>query len=116
MLSGIEQIFRDILIFVAVMSALFIALIVIVSKLPEDNPLKLVLSALSRRVGITLGAGVVAIPVEPIPGLDAVYDVAVPVLLLWHWYTFARDAYRIMSSPTCRPQIGGDGRLVEHDR
>ena len=69
MLSGIEQIFRDILIFVAVMSALFIALIVIVSKLPEDNPLKLVLSALSRRVGITLGAGVVAIPVEPIPGI-----------------------------------------------
>jgi hypothetical protein len=64
LLSGISEIIRDLLIFVAVMFALFIALVVVVSKLPADNPLKRILTALSYRVGATLAAGVVAIPVE----------------------------------------------------
>ena len=51
MLSGISELIRDLLIFVAVMFALFIALVVVVSKLPADNPLKRILTALSHRVG-----------------------------------------------------------------
>jgi hypothetical protein len=65
------EIIRDLLVFIAVMFALCIVLVVVISKLPDDNPLKRVLTALSYRLGATLAAGAVAIPLEPIPGLDA---------------------------------------------
>ncbi len=93
-LTAIEGIVRDLLIFVGVMVVLLIALIVIVSLLPPTNPLKRVLTALSYRVGATAAAGALAIPVEPIPGLDAVYDIGVPIFLIWYWYKFFRDIGR----------------------
>ena len=104
--TTIEEIFRDLLIFVAVMTALLIALIVIVSFLPPDNPLKRVLSALSYRVGATAAVGALAIPIEPIPGLDAVYDIGAPILLLWYWYTFFRDMRAHGSLRKSKPPIG----------
>jgi hypothetical protein len=52
------------------------------------------MTALSYRVGATLVAGVVAIPIEPLPGLDVLYDIGVPILLIWYWFTFFRDATR----------------------
>jgi hypothetical protein len=99
-LSFIGEIIRDLLIFVGAMTALLVVLIVVVSKMPADNPLKRVLTALCYRVGATAAAGLVAIPVEPIPGLDALYDIAVPLALIWYWFTFFRDAMR---SPTPSP-------------
>jgi hypothetical protein len=36
--------------------------------MPDDNPLKRILTALSYRVGATAAAGAVAIPIEPMPG------------------------------------------------
>jgi hypothetical protein len=94
MLSSVAEIIRDLLIFVAVTAALLIAFVVIVSRMPDTNPLKRVLSALSYRLGATLAAGAVAIPIEPIPGIDMLYDIGVPVALIWYWYTFFRDARR----------------------
>jgi len=91
MVSMIEEITRDLLIFIAVMFALCIVLLVVVSKMPDDNPLKRILTALSYRVGATFAAGVVAVPIEPIPGLDVFYDIGVPILLIWYWFTFFRD-------------------------
>ena len=93
-MSMIEELIRDLLIFVAVIFALFIVLAIVVSKMPEDNPLKRIMTALSYRVGATLAAGVVAIPIEPLPGLDVLYDIGVPILLIWYWFTFFRDATR----------------------
>jgi hypothetical protein len=93
-MDTIAEIIRDLLVFIAIMFAMFIVLILVVSRLPDENPLKRLLSALSYRVGATLAAGVVAIPVEPIPGLDVLYDLAVPIGLVYFWYTFFRDAYR----------------------
>ena len=91
------EIIRDLLIFIAAMFALCIVLIIVVSNLPDQNPLKRILTALSYRIGATLVAGAVAVPIEPIPGLDALYDLAVPIVLIWYWFTFFRDALR---SPT----------------
>ncbi len=108
-LSALEGIFRDLLIFVAVMTALLIVLVVIVSLLPADNPLKRLLTALSYRVGATAAAGALAIPIEPIPGLDAIYDVAVPILLLWYWFTFFKNAGQLMTKPKGQ-QVREDGR------
>src|SRR5215475_9179343 len=85
---------RDLLIFIAVMFALCLVLIVVISMLPNDNPLKRILTALSYRIGATLAAGMIAVPVEPIPGLDVLYDIAIPIALIWYWFTFFRDAVR----------------------
>ena len=51
MLSTVAEIIRDLLIFVGVIAALLIALIVVVSKLPDTNPLKRLLTALCYRLG-----------------------------------------------------------------
>jgi len=102
-MAAIVEIIRDLFIFIAVMFALFIVLIVVVSKMPDDNPLKRILSALSHRVGWTLGAGVVAVPLEPIPGLDAIYDIAVPIALIWYWLTFFKQVVAIMREPSVHP-------------
>ena len=51
------EIIRDLLIFIAVMFALCIVLLVVISKMPDDNPLKRLLTALSYRIGATLAAG-----------------------------------------------------------
>ena len=107
MLSTIAEIIRDLLIFVGVIAALLVVLLVVVSKLPDTNPLKRVLTALCYRLGATLAAGAVAIPLEPIPGVDVLYDVGVPIALLWYWWTFFRDARHMMpgQSPANQGQV-----------
>jgi len=111
-MEGLAEIIRDLLIFVAVMFSLPIALIVDVAKMPDDNPLKRMLSALSYRVGATVAAGALAVPFEPIPGLDALYDIGVPIALLWYWYTFFRDAAR--SKPGASSPSPADHKPIEH--
>jgi len=86
------EIIRDLLVFIAAMFAMCIVLVVVVSNLPDQNPLKRILTALSYRVGATLLASAVAVPVEPIPGLDVLYDLAVPIALIWYWFAFFRGA------------------------
>jgi hypothetical protein len=111
MVSGFVEIVRDLLIFIAVMAALLIVLIVVISKMPNDNPLKRFLTALSYRVGATVAAGAVAIPIEPIPGLDTLYDFGVPIVLILYWFTLFRDAGRFMTERSLREgqrQIGHD--------
>ena len=90
-LSSIEAIIRDLLIFVVAMTALLIALLVIVSRMPDNNPLKQILVALSYRVGATAAAGLIAVPTMPVPGLDTAVDIGAPILLLWYWWTFFRN-------------------------
>jgi hypothetical protein len=93
-LSTIEQIVRDFLIFVVAMAAILAALLVIISRMPNDNPLKRIMVALSYRVGATAAAGMLVIPTTPIPGLDAVIDIGAPLAIIWYWWTFFRDARR----------------------
>jgi hypothetical protein len=112
LLSTVADIVRDLLIFVVVMTALLIVLVIAVSRMPDDNPLKRILTALSYRLGATAAAGAVAIPIEPIPGIDALYDIAVPLALIWYWYTFFRDAVRTTSHPPAPPQ---PQRQITHD-
>ena len=95
-LSAIEQIIRDLLIFVVAMAVVLAALLVVISRMPNDNPLKRILVALSYRVGATAtaAAGMLVIPATPIPGLDAIVDFGAPLALIWYWWTFFRDARR----------------------
>ena len=93
-MESVVELVRDLLIFMVAMAALLVMLIVIVSKMPDNNPFKRILSALCYRVGATVAAGVLALPIEPIPGLDAVYDFSAVLALAWYWFTFFRDAGR----------------------
>jgi len=112
-LSAVTEIIRF---FVVAMTAPLIVLIVVVSKLPDDNPLKRILTALSYRVGATAAAGAVAIPVEPIPGIDMLYDIAVPIALIWYWYTFFRDAFfRKGVATTPAPVSRREPQIIDHD-
>jgi hypothetical protein len=54
MLSTIAEIIRDLLIFIGVITALLVALLVVVSKMPNANPLKRILTALCYRLAATL--------------------------------------------------------------
>jgi hypothetical protein len=99
-LSAVERIIRDLLVFVVAMSVVLAALMVIISRMPNDNPLKRIMVALSYRLGATAAAGMLIIPATPIPGLDAVVDFGAPLALLWCWWTFFRDARR---SPSEKP-------------
>jgi hypothetical protein len=118
MLSTIAEIIRDLLIFIGVIAALLVALVVVVSKMPNTNPLKRILIALCYRLAATLAAGAVAIPLEPIPGIDVIYDIGVPIVLIWYWFTFFREARRAASdqySPDQR-QVTYGSRLADVER
>ncbi len=56
-LSEVERIIRDLLIFVVAMSVVLGALLVIISRMPNDNPLKRILVALSYRGRRDRGGG-----------------------------------------------------------
>ena len=112
MLSTIAEIIRDLLIFVVVIAALLITLVVVVSKMPDTNPLKRILTALSYRLGATLAAGTIAVPLELIPGIDVLYGVGIPIVLIWYWFTFFKNAFGMKSKPS-QP---GTGRRPLHVR
>lgn len=114
-LTSIEAIIRDLLIFVVAMTALLAVLMVIVSRMPDDNPMKRILTALSWRVGATAAAGLVAAPALPIPGLEAVVDVGAPVLLLWYWWTFFRGLMRDRAGTGPAAGVGPAGRPRPRD-
>ena len=98
MLSTVAEIIRDLLIFVGVIAGASDGSHCSgLKRLPDTNPLKRILTALSYRLGATLAAGADAIPLEPIPGIDLAYDIGVPIALIWYWFTFFKDARRTMS-------------------
>lgn len=102
-MNSLELILRDLLIFVAAMAALLVVLIIAIARIPDSNPLKRLLTSLAWRVGATLAAGALAVPIEPIPGIDVLYDVGAPAALLWYWWTFIRDARRGAETRASQP-------------
>lgn len=110
MLSTFAEIIRDLLIFVGLITSLLIVVLVVIANLPSANPFKHLLRLLAYRLGATAAAGMLAIPIEPIPGVDALFDLGAPVLLIWYWFTFFRDMRRGMSKPYRLPRIWNDKR------
>jgi hypothetical protein len=95
---------------IVVLIALCLVLLVVVSRMPADNPLRQVLNLVIARIAATAAAGVIAIPIEPIPGLDALYNIGAPVLLAYYWFTLFKRVGPIWSkSRKPRGPIGGRG-------
>ena len=105
MVSTFAEIIRDLLIFVGLITSLLIVVLVVVANLPSANAFKHLLRLLAYRLGATAAAGMLAIPIEPIPGVDALFDLGAPVLLIWYWFTFFRDARRWTLKPQRQPHV-----------
>jgi len=48
---------------------MLVVLLVTVSRMPDDNPLKRIMIGLNYRAGATAAAGMLAIPATPIPAM-----------------------------------------------
>ena len=94
MWSDLAEIVRDLLIIVGAMTALLVVLILVIWQMRDANPVKRMLKLLAYRIGATVLAGAAAVPIEPIPIADAIYDFGIPIVLIWYWFTFFRDLRR----------------------
>ena len=62
-----------------------------VSRLPADNPLRHVLHSVCIRVGVTVGAGIAAVPLQILPGIGEIYDFGAVLALAYFWLTLIRE-------------------------
>ena len=90
-MNTVAEIIKYLLIFIGAISLLFIALLVIISRLPVGNPLRLTLAALARRVAATWGLALIDIPATAMQPLGDVWDIGSLIFLAYYWYTFFRD-------------------------
>ena len=81
---------------VAGLIALLVILIVLVNYLPS-SPLRDVMGALTKRIGVTAAVAMIAIPVQPIVGVDGIYDVVGTLFLLCYWLLLLRDIQKALS-------------------
>ncbi len=88
---------------------LLVILTIVAARLPPDNPLKRILHALCVRITAMLGVGAVAIPIQPIPGLDVAYDAGALVLGVYLAFTFLKELKSIWED-THRPVTTNAGR------
>ncbi len=93
-LSAAVEIVKYLLLFIGAMAVLLVVLLIVISRLASDSSLKRRLVMLCYRVAATLGAGIVAVPLESVPGIDVAYDIGVPILLLLYWLSFFRNLGR----------------------
>jgi hypothetical protein len=115
LLSGFADLIRDLLIVIGAMAVLLIVLLIVIWKMRKTSPVRRVLKLLAYRLGATVVAGAVAVPIEPIPVLDAIYDIGVPIVLIWYWLTLFREAKRGASPATLQLQRPSQPE-GEHDR
>jgi hypothetical protein len=109
----LATIIHDLLVFTGAMAALLVVLLIWITRLPAENPLKRILHAVSLRVAAMAGAGAIAIPVEGIPGLDLAYDVAVPAALIYFWVTLFREIKAILQD---RPRPAVAAAHIEYEQ
>ena len=82
---------------VAGLIALVVLLLVLVNYLPK-SPLRDVIGALTARIGATAAVAAIAIPVQPILGVDGIYDIVSSILLIGYWLLLIKDIRKAFSS------------------
>jgi hypothetical protein len=108
-----EEIFHFVeflLLFALTLIVLFVVLLVVVSKMPNDNPLKTLLSALSHRVGATAGLMVVDPVATGLPVIGEVWDFATIAWLIYFWFTFLRQLPAMYATWKASPYASGKSR------
>jgi hypothetical protein len=106
MLSTLSEIIQDLLMAAGLVTIVLLGVIFVMVKLPSGSPLKRTLMALCWRLAATVTAAALAIPIEPIPGLDFIYDIGAPIILLVYWISFFKNARRKADrAPEERPHL-----------
>jgi hypothetical protein len=105
-MDTVVEIVKVILIAVGVLVVVLCVLLVGIFRLPRGNRVRLLMSALAMRVGATALAGLVAVPIEPIAGLDVLYDIGAPLLLLIYWARLFPHAAAILRGTASDPRVG----------
>jgi hypothetical protein len=90
-MDTLTEVIKYLLIFVGAMFLLFVVLVVVISKMPAHNPLRLTLAALARRVVATGGLALIDIPATAMQPIGDVWDIGTLLFLAYYWYTFFRD-------------------------
>jgi hypothetical protein len=114
MLSTLGEIVQDLLIAVGLVTIVLLGAVFAMLKLPSKSPLRRTLMALCLRLVATGTAAALAIPIEPVPGLDVVYDLGAPIMLLIYWISFFKNAVWKTNRPSGResqPSIASSPKL-----
>ena len=88
MLADIFHFIEFMFVFALLTLVLFFVLLFVVSRMPLDNPMRVILSALSRRVGLTAALMFVDPLMTAVPVGGEVFDVVTLIGLAIYWYTF----------------------------
>jgi hypothetical protein len=72
------------------MFVLLIVLIVVISRMPVEKPLRQTFAALARRVAATGGLALIDIPATAMQPIGDLWDIG-SLLFSYYWYTFFRN-------------------------
>lgn len=86
--------------------AIFVVLIVVVARMPKDNPLHMILAALARRVGATAALMFIDPVATAVPVGGEVFDIATTIGLAIYWYTFFSHMARPAKPPATTSRKG----------
>ena len=91
MLAEVFHFIEFVLVFALALIAFFIGLLIVVSMMPNNNPLKMMLAAFAHRVGATAGLMVLDPVATTVPVAGEVWDLATMIWLVYFWYTFFKQ-------------------------
>lgn len=106
MVADVLHFIEFILLFALALIALFIVLLIVVSMMPKSNPLKIILMALARRVGVTAGLMVLDPVATAVPAAGEVWDLVTIIGLIYFWYTFFKQL------PAMRAAWSNSARII----
>ena len=75
-----------------------VLLLVILSFLPY-NPVQLLLKGIAKRLALTAAVALVGVPLQPVPGLDEIYDIVGLILVGLYWFSLFRPGQPIHGMP-----------------
>jgi hypothetical protein len=104
MLNSVIAFVQFLITAVLVMAGLLIVLAIVVSILPKDNPLQQLFMAFTKRLAVMVGISVVAVPVEFIPMIDVLYDLAALIFTGWYWFKLIPEVRDILAYRASRAE------------
>jgi hypothetical protein len=73
------------------------------SKQSYDNPLRVIMGSVASRIAVTLGIGLLDIPITAIEPIGGVIDVASLAWLGYYWFTGVRQMIAAFDPPKSPP-------------
>jgi hypothetical protein len=88
-----------------VLFAMVLAFLAYAASRSPDNPLRVVAGLLVARLGMTLGIGIVDVPLALVEPLGGIIDVGSLLFLVGYWVTFFIKAARAFMPPPAPPVL-----------